>query len=118
MGAPLWNDEASWRELLMLPQSILDPPRRGGKQHAKAAAAYTLDRLKRWEDGERLLLWQTQQPQRGRRSPLSRPEKASRVRPVLPSCPLGWRQRTRRPLQLLEPFTLCTQALPEGCTPC
>ncbi|CAE7316738.1 unnamed protein product [Symbiodinium sp. CCMP2592] len=70
------NDETSWRELLMLPQSVLDPPRRGGKQHAKAAAVYTLDRLKRWEDGERLLLWQTrQQPQRGRRRPLSKTQR-------------------------------------------
>ena len=45
-----YNDERSWRELYMLPQCVLDPPARGGKKHAKAAAAYTLDRLKRWED--------------------------------------------------------------------
>ena len=32
------NDEACWREILMLPQSVLDPLRRGGKQHTKAAA--------------------------------------------------------------------------------
>ena len=35
-----FNDERSWRELYMLP-------------------AYTLDRLKRWEDGERIQLWHT-----------------------------------------------------------
>ena len=33
------NDEAAWRELLMLPQCLLCPPARGGKRHAKAAAA-------------------------------------------------------------------------------
>ena len=55
----------------MLPQCVLDPPRRSGRRHAKAAAAYTLDRLKRWEEGERVALWETrQQPLRsGRRAP-------------------------------------------------
>ena len=70
------NDEASWRELLMLLQCVLDPPCRGGRKHARATAAYTLDRLRQWEDGERLLLWQTwQQPQRGRRRPLNKTER-------------------------------------------
>ena len=36
----------------MLPQSVLEP-RRGGRKHAKAAASYTIGRL-RWEGGERL----------------------------------------------------------------
>ena len=51
------NDEAAWRELLMLPQCLLCPPARGGKRHAKAAAAFTRDRIQRWLEGERLSLW-------------------------------------------------------------
>ena len=33
-----------------------------GRKHAKAAAAYTLDRLQRWESGERRDLWDSRQP--------------------------------------------------------
>ena len=33
-----------------------------GRKHAKAAAAYTLDRLQRWESGERRELWDSRQP--------------------------------------------------------
>ena len=51
------NDERAWRELLMLPQCILCAPPRGGRRHHKAAAAFTLDRLQRWQAGERLSLW-------------------------------------------------------------
>ena len=43
----------------MLPQAVLDAPRRAGHKHAKAAAAYTVDRLQRWEAGERMTLWDT-----------------------------------------------------------
>ena len=59
-----YNDLCSWQELLLLPQCVLNAPPRGGRKHAKAAAAYTLDRLRRWEDGERILLWES----RGRTS--------------------------------------------------
>jgi len=38
------NSARSWQELLMLPQAVLDAPRRAGHKHAKAAAAYTVDR--------------------------------------------------------------------------
>ena len=70
------NDLRSWQELLMLPQCVLDAPRRGGRKHAKAAASYTLDRLKRWEEGERLELWVSRQmPQQGPRRPLSDAER-------------------------------------------
>ena len=48
------NDERAWRELLMLPQCLLCAPTRGGRRHSKAVAAYTLDRLHRWQEGERL----------------------------------------------------------------
>ena len=41
----------------MLPQAVLDGPPRGGHKHVKAAAAYTVDRLQRWEAGERMTLW-------------------------------------------------------------
>eukprot|EP00438_Fugacium_kawagutii_P032616 Skav233161 [mRNA] locus=scaffold1669:495717:501543:+ [translate_table: standard] len=51
------NTDASWQELLMLPQAVLDAPPRGGKKHRKALVAYTLDRLERWHEGERLSLW-------------------------------------------------------------
>ena len=64
------NDLRSWQELAMLPQTVLDAPRRGGRQHARAAAAYTKDRLQRWDAGERLSLWETRQqplPRRARR---------------------------------------------------
>ena len=47
-----FNTEASWRELLMLPQTVLAAPPREGKKHKKALAAYTLDRLERWHEGE------------------------------------------------------------------
>lgn len=62
------NDERAWRELLMLPQCVLCAPSRGGKRHSKAVAAYTLDRLQRWQEGERLSLWMTRSPGRPRRS--------------------------------------------------
>ena len=51
------NTEAAWKQLLMLPQAVLDAPPRGGKKHHKALAAYTLDRLARWHEGERMALW-------------------------------------------------------------
>ena len=50
------NDERAWRELLMLPQSVLGTPPRGGRRHRKASAAYTQDRLQRW-CRERQTLW-------------------------------------------------------------
>lgn len=37
-----YNDLCSWQELLLLPQCVLNAPPRGGRKHAKAAAAYTL----------------------------------------------------------------------------
>ena len=45
------------RELLMLPRCVLGVPPRGGRKHAKASAAYTLDRLHQWQHGERQSLW-------------------------------------------------------------
>ncbi|CAL1165087.1 unnamed protein product [Cladocopium goreaui] len=43
------NDDKVWRELCMLPKCVLCAPHRGGRQHRKATAAYTLDRLHRWQ---------------------------------------------------------------------
>ena len=60
------NNPRSWQELLMLPQTVLDAPPRGGQKHAKAAAAYTLDRLQRWDAGERLTLWESRRQLRVR----------------------------------------------------
>ena len=51
------NNLRAWSELLMLPQCVLGAPARGGRRHRKAIAAYTLDRLQRWLDGERSGLW-------------------------------------------------------------
>ena len=51
------NDKRAWCELLMLPQCVLGAPPRAGRKHRKAAAAYTLDRLQRWLEGERQTLW-------------------------------------------------------------
>ena len=56
------NDIRAWQELLMLPQAVLDAPQRGGRKHAKAVAAYTLDCLQRWESGERAGLWESRRP--------------------------------------------------------
>ena len=53
------NDDKAWRELCMLPKCVLCAPHRGGRQHRKATAAYTLDRLHRWQEGERLSLWES-----------------------------------------------------------
>ena len=46
------NDDKAWRELCMLPKCVLCAPHRGGRQHRKATAAYTLGRLHRWQEGE------------------------------------------------------------------
>ena len=43
----------------MLPKCVLCAPNRGGRQHRKATAAYTLDRLHRWQEVERLSLWES-----------------------------------------------------------
>ena len=70
------NDERSWTEFLMLPQTVLCAPPRGGRKHRRAAAAYTLDRLQRWLDGERMSLWETRrQPPRNHPGPLSPEER-------------------------------------------
>ena len=53
------NDERSWVELFMLPKSVLCAPGRGGRKHQRAAAAFTMDRLQRWHEGERGSLWQS-----------------------------------------------------------
>ena len=53
------NSVETWLELLMLPQCVLCAPGRGGRRHRKAAAAFTLDRLQRWQEGERLSLWES-----------------------------------------------------------
>ena len=41
------NDERSWTDFLMLLQTVLCPPPRGGRKHRRAAAAYTIDTLQR-----------------------------------------------------------------------
>ena len=66
-----------WKKLLMLPRCVLGVPARGGRKHAKASAAYTLDRLHQWQQGERHSLWNSrgQLPGSGRNKPLTAEER-------------------------------------------
>lgn len=52
------NNERAWKELFMLPQCVLCAPPRTGRRHSKAIAAYTVDRLQRWLEGDRRQLWE------------------------------------------------------------
>ena len=52
----LYNSVASWTELLMLPKTVLCHPQ-GTKHSTESLASFTLDRLDRWEIGERSSLW-------------------------------------------------------------
>lgn len=71
-----YNDERAWLELLMLPQAVLCAPVRGGRRHHKATAAFTLERVHRWQEGERSTLWTARpQPRRGNRPGLTAEEK-------------------------------------------
>lgn len=74
------NDPKAWKELLMLPQCILCAPPRGGRKHKRAVAAFTLDRLHHWQDGERASLWDTRPP-----------PPASRKQPLPAESSLQWR---------------------------
>ena len=51
------NDDKAGRELLMLPKCVLCAPPRFSPRHQKAVGACILDRLHRWQEGERLGLW-------------------------------------------------------------
>jgi hypothetical protein len=53
----VYNTVEAWTALEMLPKATLGPPPRGGRQHARAAAAHTTDRLNRWLEGDRVSLW-------------------------------------------------------------
>ena len=59
LGAVVYfNSEAAWTELEMLPKAVLAaPPLKAKLDNEAARAAYTLDRLSRWEAGERMTLW-------------------------------------------------------------
>lgn len=46
----LLNNMAAWSDLLMLPKAVLCVPQ--GSTKDAATAAFTLDRLDRWEAGE------------------------------------------------------------------
>ena len=43
-----YNKEDAWLEFAMLPKVLLLPPPRGGRKNAKAAAAFTNDRITCW----------------------------------------------------------------------
>lgn len=51
------NNEASWKELMMLPKCTLCRPVRSGKSHKKHKEAWTRGKLQRWLAGERGELW-------------------------------------------------------------
>ena len=70
------NDAEAWRELLMLPKCVLCAPGRRGRKHNKVVAAFVLDRLQRWQQGERQSLWESRPPCRaGRSGPLTPAER-------------------------------------------
>ena len=73
------NSAAAWTELEMLPKSVLCTPPRQGKKHDKATAAFTLDRIARWEAGERLSLWQDLPVQKRNKADISREAKVRRA---------------------------------------
>ena len=115
----------------MLPQAVLGAPPRGGRKHHKAAAAYTLDRLQRWQEGDRMGLWESryQPPPRSRQQlseedrrelALAWGEKASTEKLVLHSClkafalspprqPKRWKPCT--PAALLQEDPRCKTSL-------
>jgi len=47
----------AWTELLMLPKCVLCAPPQNRSTNEAGVAAFTLDRLSRWEAGERATLW-------------------------------------------------------------
>ena len=51
------NTVMAWTEFAMLPSCALCPPPRKGHSNSSDSAAFTLDRLSRWDAGERLSLW-------------------------------------------------------------
>ena len=51
------NTVAAWTEFAMLPACTLCPPPLHGRSSSADTAAFTLDRLSRWEAGERMSLW-------------------------------------------------------------
>ena len=105
------NDIRAWQDLLMLPHAVLDAPQRGGRKHAKAVAAYTVDRLQRWESGERAGLWESRRPPlppSGRERTANQrkelatgfwPGKASTVKHAQPFSPTACAQRRLPPSQ-------------------
>eukprot|EP00973_Karenia_brevis_P060853 8462755-Karenia_brevis.AAC.1 len=55
--AVLHNTVSAWTELCLLPKCVLCIPPKKGSSNEQASAAFTLDRLARWEAGERMSLW-------------------------------------------------------------
>jgi hypothetical protein len=78
----------AWTELSMLPKAVLLAPPRTGKKRKNKTAAFTLDRLCRWEAGERATLWDDLP------APLSRPHKPKsseeRVKQAVALCREGF----------------------------
>ena len=52
-----YNNLNAWTELLMLPKCVLCAPPTQGRSNDTSVAAFALDRLSRWEAGERRSLW-------------------------------------------------------------
>ena len=57
-AAAAYNSVDAWTELLMLAKTVLLAPLRAGKKNRRTAAAFTLERLSRWEAGHRESLWE------------------------------------------------------------
>ena len=107
------DDEQAWRE----PKCILCAPLRSGRKHKRAVSAFTLDRLQRWQDGERMSLWdwpttcrkkpEPPTPKSAGRWPRVWAGRALTRRPVLPYCRRGFARLPRRQPKRSRPLTSC-----------
>ena len=124
------NDEAAWRELLMLPQRVLCSPIKGGKKHTTTAAAFMLNRMQRWQEVMACRFWKLGRSIAGEalRHPLLRRDvtwpqlggrKAMTKRPALRSCLKDCALTMLRLPRLWRRFIPSGRALPPGlCKSC
>ena len=63
----------------MLPKCVLSRPGNSTQANQHATAAYTLDRLARWEADERLTLWEEAHLSRGSSKPMNANQREARA---------------------------------------
>ena len=73
------NTWEAWMNLAMLPKCVLSMPAQKAQSNQQAAAAYTLDRLARWEAGERMTLWEETSVRRDTSKPLDANQREDRA---------------------------------------